>query len=75
MFIVTLVVAWAVAYRFLGDYLFRVGTSGRHYRVERGAYRLVGVDAGSEQNSGAYTRSVLAFSARELQPARQNTRC
>jgi len=75
LFIVTLVVAWAVAYRFLGDYLFRVVTSGRHYRVERGAYRLVGVDAGLEQNSGAYTRSVLAFSARELQPARQNTRC
>jgi K+-transporting ATPase ATPase A chain len=62
LFIVTLVVAWAVAYRFLGDYLFRVVTSERHCRVERGIYRLVGVDAGSEQNAGAYTRSVLAFS-------------
>jgi K+-transporting ATPase ATPase A chain len=63
LFIASLVVAWAVMYRLLGDYLFRVVTSGRHNRVERGIYRLVGVDAGSEQNAGAYTRSVLAFSA------------
>jgi K+-transporting ATPase ATPase A chain len=63
LFIVTLVVAWGVGYGILGDYLFRVVTSERHYRVERGIYRLVGVDASSEQNPGAYTRSVLAFSA------------
>ncbi len=60
--VVSLVAAWVVAFRFVGDYLFRVVTSPRHNRVERGIYRLVGVDAGSEQNAGAYTRSVLAFS-------------
>jgi K+-transporting ATPase ATPase A chain len=63
LFIATLVAAWAVAYRFFGDYLFGVVTSDRHNRVERIIYRLVGVDAGSEQNAGGYTRSVLAFSA------------
>jgi K+-transporting ATPase ATPase A chain len=63
LFIVTLVAAWAAAYRLFGDYLFRVVTSERHHRLERGIYRLVGVDAGREQNAGAYTRSVLAFSA------------
>jgi K+-transporting ATPase ATPase A chain len=63
LFIATLVAAWAFAYRFFGDYLFRVVTSDRHNRAERTIYRLVGVKAGSEQNAGAYTRSVLAFSA------------
>ena len=29
LFIATLVAAWAVAYRFFGDYLFRVVTSDR----------------------------------------------
>ncbi|GAA2145550.1 potassium-transporting ATPase subunit KdpA [Nocardioides koreensis] len=62
LFIASLVVAWAVAYRFFGDYLFRVVTSDRHNRAERTIYRLVGVNSGSEQNAGAYTRSVLAFS-------------
>ena len=63
LFIATLVGAWAFAYRFFGDYLFRVVTSDGHNRVERAIYRLVGVKASSEQNAGAYTRSVLAFSA------------
>jgi K+-transporting ATPase ATPase A chain len=62
LFIASLITAWAVAYRFFGDYLFRAVTSDRHLRVERGIYRLVGVDADSEQKTGAYTRSVLAFS-------------
>ncbi|HSK33019.1 MAG TPA: potassium-transporting ATPase subunit KdpA [Propionicimonas sp.] len=63
LFIAALVGAWAVTYRFFGDYLFRVVGSERHIRVERAIYRLVGADADSEQNAGAYTRSVLAFSA------------
>ena len=63
VFVATLVVGWAVAYRFLGDYLFRAITGDRHTRVERGIYRLVGVSPDSEQNAGAYTRSILAFSA------------
>jgi K+-transporting ATPase ATPase A chain len=63
LFVVALAGAWALGYRFFGDYLYRVVTSDRHSRVERGIYRLIGVDAGSEQNAGAYTRAVLAFSA------------
>ncbi len=62
-FIVTLFLTWAVAQRFLGDHLFHVVTSQRHTRVEQAVYRLVGVDEQSEQTAGAYTRSVLAFSA------------
>ena len=66
LFIGTLVAAWAVAYRFFGDYLFRVVTSDRPNRAERTIHRLVGVKIGSEQNAAAYTRSVLAFSALSL---------
>jgi K+-transporting ATPase ATPase A chain len=62
LFVVSLGLGWAVAHRYLGDYLYRVVTSDRDTRVERGIYRLVGVDARSEQNAAGYTRSVLAFS-------------
>ncbi len=47
----------------LGDYLARVYTGARHLRVERGFYRLIGVDAEGSQSWPAYLRSVLAFSA------------
>ena len=59
----SLVLALALAHRPVGDYLYRVLEPGRPARVERGIYRLVGVDAGSEQSWGVYARSVLAFSA------------
>ena len=63
VFVLTLIAAWAIAYRFFGDYMFRSVTSARHLRVERVLYRLIGVNADTEQNAGAYTRAVLAFSA------------
>jgi potassium-transporting ATPase potassium-binding subunit len=63
LFIVAMVLALALAYKPLGDYLYRVVTSARHLRAERVMYRLVGVDPDSEQTWGAYARSVLAFSA------------
>jgi K+-transporting ATPase ATPase A chain len=63
LFIVTLVVALAVIYRPFGDYMYRVVSGTRHNRVERGIYRLVGVDPAAEQTWGVYARSVLAFSA------------
>jgi K+-transporting ATPase ATPase A chain len=63
LFIVTLVVALAVIYRPFGDYMYRVVSGTRHNRVERGVYRLVGVDPAAEQTWGVYARSVLAFSA------------
>lgn len=63
LFIASLILVLALAYRPAGDYLFRVLTPAGHSRAERGVYRLVGVDADGEQTWGAYARSVLAFSA------------
>jgi K+-transporting ATPase ATPase A chain len=63
IFIVSLLVALVAVYRSFGDYMYRVFTSARHWRVERGMYRLVGVDPDGEQSWGVYARSVLAFSA------------
>src|ERR1700749_5092278 len=60
--IVVLVVALAAFYRPLGDYMARVFTSDEHWRVERGFYRLVGIDADADQRWGTYARSLLAFS-------------
>ena len=62
IFIVSLVVVLAVAYRPAGDYLYRVLTPTKHSRAERGVYRLIGVDPDGEQPWGVYARSVLAFS-------------
>jgi len=66
VFILSLLVALAVAYRYLGDYMYRVVSGTRHSRVERGVYRLAGVNPQSEQTWGVYARSVLAFSAVSL---------
>jgi potassium-transporting ATPase potassium-binding subunit len=64
LFVLSLAVALAVAYRPLGDYLHLVVVTGtKHSRVERGVYRLVGVNPTAEQTWGVYARSVLAFSA------------
>ena len=56
------VVVLVLLYRPLGDYMARVFSSARDLRVERGIYRLIGVDSASEQTWRAYARSVLAFS-------------
>jgi K+-transporting ATPase ATPase A chain len=63
IFIAILVLALVLTYRPFGDHMARVYTSDRHLRLERGVYRLVGVDPESEQRWGVYARSVLAFSA------------
>jgi K+-transporting ATPase ATPase A chain len=63
IFILSLVAALAVAYRYLGDYMFRAVTGTGNSIVERGVYRLVGVNPSGEQSWGVYARSVLAFSA------------
>jgi K+-transporting ATPase ATPase A chain len=57
-----LIAALAVAYRPLGGYMARVYTSERHTRVERGLYRVMGVDPDADQRWPVYARSVLAFS-------------
>ena len=66
IFIVSLLVAIVAVYRPFGDYMYRVFTAPKHWRVERGLYRLVGVNPDGEQSWGVYTRSVLAFSAVSL---------
>ncbi|HEV8529274.1 MAG TPA: potassium-transporting ATPase subunit KdpA, partial [Actinomycetes bacterium] len=63
IFIVSLIVALSIAYRYFGDYMYRVVIGTKHSRVERLIYRTVGVNADAEQSWGVYARSVLAFSA------------
>ena len=59
----TVVVALVLLHRPLGDYMAQVYTSPKHLRVERGFYRMIGVDPASQQSWPAYLRSILAFSA------------
>ena len=63
VFVAVLVAALALAYRPLGDYMYRVVSSTRHLGVERVIYRLTGVNPDGEQPWSVYARSVLAFSA------------
>ena len=63
LFVLTLTAALVAVHRPFGDYLYRVVTASRDWRVERAVYRLVGVDPRAEQSWGVYARSVLAFSA------------
>ncbi len=61
--IAALITLLAVVHVPLGDHMARVFTTTRHTRLERGIYRLVGVDPDGAQTPRAYTTSVLAFSA------------
>jgi K+-transporting ATPase ATPase A chain len=60
--ILTVVAVLVALYRPLGDYMAAIYTSKKDLRIERGMYRAVGVDSGSEQDWKSYLRSVLAFS-------------
>ncbi|MCU1422594.1 MAG: Potassium-transporting ATPase subunit, partial [Microbacteriaceae bacterium] len=60
--ILALVILLALVYRPLGDYMARMFTTSKDLRVERGFYRVIGVDSGSEQTWRIYLRSVLIFS-------------
>jgi K+-transporting ATPase ATPase A chain len=57
-----LILALALAYRPLGDLMARIFVSSKHWRAERGLYRVMGVDAAADQTWRTYLRSVLAFS-------------
>src|ERR1700744_2830017 len=61
--IVLLVAALAICYKPLGDYIARVFMSPKHWRVEKGFYRVMGNDPDAHQPGGTYARSMLAFSA------------
>jgi potassium-transporting ATPase potassium-binding subunit len=54
--------ALAVCYVPLGNYIAHIFTTDKHWRVERGVYKLIGVDPGSDQKWSAYLRSILSFS-------------
>ncbi len=62
-FLALLIAALAAVHVPLGDYMYRVYTSQRDWRVEKAIYRIIGADSKSEQPWGAYARSILAFSA------------
>ncbi|GAA4575016.1 potassium-transporting ATPase subunit KdpA [Planotetraspora kaengkrachanensis] len=62
LFTGSLVIALALAYRPLGDYMYRVYTGTGRSRIEHVAYRLIGIKPDTEQTWSAYARSVLAFS-------------
>ncbi|HEY0472079.1 MAG TPA: potassium-transporting ATPase subunit KdpA [Kribbella sp.] len=52
----------AAVYAPLGGYMARVYTSDKDSRIERGTYKLLGVDSKAEQTWGVYARSLIAFS-------------
>ena len=57
-----LIVALGVCYVPVGNYIAHVFTTDRHWRVERGIYKTIGVDPAADQKWSAYLRSMLAFS-------------
>jgi K+-transporting ATPase ATPase A chain len=60
--LVVLLVLLAAVYVPFGNYLAHVFTTERHWRVERWFYRLVRVDADSEQRWTVYAAGVLGLS-------------
>jgi K+-transporting ATPase ATPase A chain len=61
--VATLVLILGLLYRPLGDYMATVYTTRKNLKVERGIYRLIGVNPDSDQTWPVYLRSVLAVSA------------
>jgi K+-transporting ATPase ATPase A chain len=60
--IAALLILLALAYRPLGDYMARVYSDERDWRLETWLYRLVRVDSGAEQRWSGYAAGVLGFS-------------
>ena len=57
-----LIVALAACYVPLGNYIATIFTSEKHWRPERGIYKVIGIDPAADQKWSAYLRSMLAFS-------------
>ena len=57
-----LVLALAVCYKPIGDYMAHIFTTDKDWRVERRLYKLIGIDRTADQKWSAYLRSMLAFS-------------
>jgi K+-transporting ATPase ATPase A chain len=60
--ILTVALIVVLLYRPLGDYMAHIFTTSKNLRVERGFYRVIGVNPASQQSWMLYLRSVLAFS-------------
>jgi potassium-transporting ATPase potassium-binding subunit len=60
--IALLVAALAVCYVPVGNYMARIFTTNKHWRVERGIYKVIGINPEADQKWSAYLRSMLAFS-------------
>jgi potassium-transporting ATPase potassium-binding subunit len=58
-----LVVALAACYIPLGNYMAKIFTTDRDWKVERFIYRLMGIDSRADQKWSTYVKSILAFSA------------
>ena len=54
--------ALAACYIPLGNYIARIFTDKKHWRVERGIYKLTGIDPDADMRWTVYVRSILAFS-------------
>jgi potassium-transporting ATPase potassium-binding subunit len=61
--VLLLVAALAACYVPLGNYIAHIFTTEKDWRVERGFYKLVGIDRSADMKWSTYVRSVLAFSA------------
>jgi potassium-transporting ATPase potassium-binding subunit len=57
-----LVAALAACYVPLGNYMARIFTAKEHTKVERGIYKLTGIDPEADMRWSVYVRSMLAFS-------------
>ena len=54
--------ALAACYVPLGNWIARIFTDKKHWRVERGIYKLTGIDPDADMRWTVYVRSILAFS-------------
>ncbi|MGY6019390.1 potassium-transporting ATPase subunit KdpA [Streptomyces spinosirectus] len=61
--LLALIGALALAYIPLGNYMAKVYSSDRHWRVEKWIYKGIGANPDAEMRWPAYLRGVLAFSA------------
>ncbi|MGW2554556.1 potassium-transporting ATPase subunit KdpA [Streptomyces sp. NPDC001635] len=61
--LLALIAALALCYVPLGNYMAKVYTSDRHWRVEKWIYKGIGANPDTEMRWPAYLRGVLAFSA------------
>lgn len=60
--VATLALALGLLYRPVGDYMAWVFTTRKNWKVERGIYKVIGVDPSKEQSWQVYLRSVMYFS-------------